>query len=198
MQKLSTCKKCTRIVNNLIKLKKSNPEYLNRPIIPSPRDNAYLCIVGLAPGLTGANRTGRIFDGDYSGDILSRALLASNFNDKHKNNYPYITNAVKCYPPKNKPNITEINNCNTFLKNELDSLKKLKVIIALGFVAHNSVLSAYSLVKNNYKFSHGKIHIICKDLVLIDSYHCSKINVYTKRLTISMLAEILKKAKSYR
>lgn len=190
MQDLLSCRKCPRIVKNFDKLKKSHSYCLNRPIIPTTRSNSTIAIVGLAPGLTGANRTGKIFDGDFSGDILGKAIKLSEFNfDYHA--YPYITNAIKCYPPNNKPNISEINNCNIFLKKELASHDKLRVIIALGIVAHNSILQAYTLTKQKYKFSHGLIHKINDKLVLIDSYHCSKININTKRLTLLMLINIL-------
>ena len=111
---------------------------------------------------------------------------------------PYITNAVKCYPPNNKPNGSEINNCNIYLKQELESLDNLKVIIALGSISHNSILKSYSLVKQKYKFSHGFAHKINRNLVLIDSYHCSKMNINTKRLTLAMLINILNLAISNR
>ena len=198
MRDLLTCKKCPRIVNNFYKLKKSHPSYLNRPIIPIRRNESSIAIVGLAPGFTGANRTGQIFNGDFSGDILNKAIRLSGINSINNLLQTYITNAVKCYPPNNKPNISEINNCNTYLRYELESLSKLKVIIALGSIAHNSVLQSYSLIKQKYKFSHGSIHKINRNLVLIDSYHCSKININTKRLTLTMLINILNLALSNR
>ena len=198
MRDLLTCKKCPRIVNNFYKLKKSHPSYLNRPIIPIRRNESSIAIVGLAPGFTGANRTGQIFNGDFSGDILNKAIKLSGINFKNKLLQPYITNAVKCYPPNNKPNISEINNCNIFLKQELESLNNLRVIIALGSISHNSILQSYSLSKKEYKFSHGFVHKINENLVLIDSYHCSKININTKRLTLVMLINILNLAISYR
>ena len=198
MQDLLSCKKCPRIVNNLDKLKKSHSDYFNRPILPIKRNESSIAIVGLAPGLTGANRTGQIFSGDFSGNILTKAIKLSGINIENKLLQPYITNAVKCYPPNNKPNISEINNCNTFLKQELESLNNLKGIIALGLIAHNSILQAYSLVKQKYKFSHGFVHKINRNLVLIDSYHCSKININTRRLTLAMLINILNIAISNR
>ena len=198
MQDLLSCKKCPRIVNNLDKLKKSHSNYLNRPIMPIKRIESSLAIVGLAPGLAGANRTGQIFNGDFSGDILNKAIRLSGINSINNLLQTYITNAVKCYPPNNKPNISEINNCNIFLKQELESLNNLRVIIALGSISHNSILQSYSLSKKEYKFSHGFVHKINENLVLIDSYHCSKININTKRLTLVMLINILNLAISYR
>ena len=198
MQELSECNKCSRIVKNLADLRLTYPNYQNKPIAPVPCKNAFLCIVGLAPGLSGANRTGKIFDGDFSGNILSKALELSRYTKSDDYLYPYITNAVKCFPPKNKPIASEINNCNRFLSNELKSLKYLKVIIVLGATAHNSVLKSYSLSRKGNKFSHGNIHQLSKNIVLIDSYHCSKINIYTKRLTLSMLVDIFKLAMIYK
>ena len=198
MQDLLSCKKCHRIVNNLNKLRKIHPNYLNRPIIPIKRNESSIAIVGLAPGLKGANRTGHIFNGDFSGDILNKAIKLSGINFKNNLLYPYITNAVKCYPPNNKPSISEIDNCNIFLKQELESLCNLKVVIALGHIAHNSILQSYSLVKQKYKFSHGFVHKINGNLTLIDSYHCSKININTKKLTLVMLINILNLAVSNR
>ena len=191
MQDLLSCKKCPRIVKNLEHLKESHPNYFNRPIVPLKRNQSSIAIVGLAPGFAGANRTGKIFNGDFSGNILNKAIKLSGINSDNKFSQPYITNAVKCYPPKNKPNISEINNCNIFLKQELELLYNLKVIIALGSISHNSILKSYSLTKRKYKFSHGFVHKINRNLVLIDSYHCSKININTKRLTLLMLINIL-------
>ena len=198
MQELSECKKCSRIVKNFSKLNISHPNYLNEPIIPIFKKHTFLCIVGLAPGFSGANRTGKIFNGDFSGDFLSKAIEMSNYKKEDEYTFPYITNAVKCFPPNNKPIRSEINNCNMYLKTELESLNNLKVIIALGCIAHISVLRSYSIIQKKHKFAHGQIHKINKNVVLIDSYHCSKINVYTKRITLSMLTDILKLAISYK
>ena len=198
MRDLLSCKKCPRIVDSFNKLKKSHSNYLNKPIIPILRKESSIAIVGLAPGLAGANRTGQIFNGDFSGDILNKAIKLSRINFEKKLLQPYITNAVKCYPPNNKPNASEINNCNIYLKQELESLDNLKVIIALGSISHNSILKSYSLVKQKYKFSHGFAHKINRNLVLIDSYHCSKMNINTKRLTLAMLINILNLAISNR
>ena len=194
---LSVCRKCVRIVKNFDKLNRTHPDYQNKPIIPISQKNASISIVGLAPGLSGANRTGMIFKGDFSGHILNKTLELSGFNRKNNQDYPYITNAVKCFPPNNKPTSSEITNCNMYLKYELEKLINLRVIIALGLIAHNSILKTYMLRQKDYRFGHGIIHKINKDVVLIDSYHCSKINIYTKRLTVAMLLDIIKLAKLY-
>jgi len=198
MLHLSDCTKCPRIVKNFDKLKLIYPSYVNKPITPKSNPLTFLCIVGLAPGLSGANRTGKIFNGDFSGQILNKALVSKEFPPSNIYTYPYITNAVKCFPPENKPLASEINNCNEYLKYELESLSNLKVIIALGSVAHNSILKVYKKSLSKYKFFHGATHKIDKNLTLIDSYHCSKINIYTRRLSVSMLEDILELAKSYR
>jgi len=198
MQELAECTKCSRIVKNFSKLKISHPDYLNKPIIPILIKQTFLCIIGLAPGFSGANRTGKIFHGDFSGNILNKAIQLSNYKKQDKYTFPYITNAVKCFPPNNKPISSEINNCNIHLKNELESLGNLRVIIALGYIAHISVLRSYSILQKKHKFVHGAVHKINNNVVLIDSYHCSKINVYTKRITLSKLIDILKLAMSYR
>ena len=198
MLHLSDCTECPRIVKNFEKLKLIYPNYFNKPITPKSNPLTFLCIIGLAPGLSGANRTGKIFDGDFSGKILNRALISKKFVPSNLYTYPYITNAVKCFPPENKPLASEIISCNKYLKYELESLSNLRVLIALGSIAHKSVLKVYKKRLDEYKFTHGAIHKIDKNLVLIDSYHCSKINIYTKRLSVSMLEDILELAKSYR
>ena len=203
MQDLQTCRICKRLQRNFIKLEQAYPKYFNRPIKPLGSINSRICIVGLAPGLHGANRTGKPFFGDFSGNILFNALKKNRLSINNvKNGYKsvYITNSVKCYPPNNQPNLDEIKNCLTHLTQEFFLLKRLKVIIALGHIAHNSILRAYSLKMSNYKFSHGKIHKINERKLLIDSYHCSKININSKKLTNKMISDILNTAKeiSYR
>ncbi len=197
MQNLHNCRLCKRLSKNFTKLKKIYPEYYNRPIEPSGSINSKICIVGLAPGLHGANRTGRPFFGDFSGDILFEVLKKSNLSiySTRKNFKPvYITNSIKCYPPGNRPNLDEIKNCLPNLSQELLLLQKLKIIIALGRIAHNAVLKAYSLKLCDYQFTHGKIHKINNVKFLLDSYHCSKININVKKLTEKMLINIFKTA----
>lgn len=198
MQNLRTCKLCKRLSKNFIKLRKLYPKYHNQPVEPLGSLKSKICIVGLAPGLHGANKTGKPFYGDFSGskllNILENNKLSANY---FLNRYKpvYITNTIKCYPPENQPKLVEIKNCLPFLIQEFHKLKNLKVIVALGHVAHNTVLRAFSLNLSKFQFNHGKIHkISCKKL-LLDSYHCSKINMNSRKLTSEMLLDIFKTAK---
>ncbi len=198
MQSLPTCKFCKRITKNFVKLQTLYPSYENQPILPIGMKTSKICIVGLAPGLHGANKTGEPFNGDFSGNLLNKVL------NKHKltlkrgsHNYKsiYITNAVKCYPPNNMPTLTEIKNCQVHLIREFNDLKHLKIIIALGHIAHTAVLRAFSLKLSLYPFSHGKIYKINSSKYLLDSYHCSKININSKRLDLESLSMVFKVAR---
>ena len=188
-----SCKLCPRISKNLSILKKNFPTYHNKPVIGRGNINSKICIVGLAPGLHGANKTGTTFTGDFCSNILNISLHQSKLNNP---NLFYITNALKCLPPFNKPLSSEIKQCSTYLTNELLLMKNLKVIIALGFVAHKSILSSLKIPLKSYKFSHNTIHNL-GNIYMIDSYHCSRININTKKLTISMLNAVFHQAKQY-
>ena len=194
---LDSCTKCHRISKNLLALKNIYTNYHNKPVQGVGSKDSSICIVGLAPGLHGANKTGIVFNGDFSGDILSSCLKSAGFVDPSGKDYPYITNSVKCYPPNNKPYISEIDNCSRFLQSEILNMNNLKVIIALGKISHLAVLKLYKLLPSKYIFQHGNIHKLANNLILIDSYHCSKLNVNTKRVTIQMLNNIFFKAKKY-
>tara|TARA_B100000242_G_C43029386_1_gene479450 strand:+ start:934 stop:1572 length:639 start_codon:yes stop_codon:yes gene_type:complete len=198
------CNKCKRLFNFRKKNISENPDWFNAPVPNFGELNSTLLIVGLAPGLKGANKTGRPFTGDYAGDLLYKTLEKFGFsndlyhgmlNDGLRLYNCSITNAVKCVPPQNKPVSEEIKNCNQFLKLTIENHKNLKVIIALGLVAHNSVLSALCLKQKLYKFKHGSEHKL-KDLTLIDSYHCSRYNTNTGRLNEKMFKEVFLKAKN--
>jgi len=198
------CNKCKRLFNFRKKNISENPDWFNAPVPNFGELNSTLLIVGLAPGLKGANKTGRPFTGDYAGDLLYKTLEKFGFsndlyhgmlNDGLRLYNCSITNAVKCVPPQNKPVSEEIKNCNHFLKLTIENHKNLKVIIALGLVAHNSVLSALCLKQKLYKFKHGSEHKL-KDLTLIDSYHCSRYNTNTGRLNEKMFKEVFLKAKN--
>ncbi len=195
MEHIKSCIKCSRIYKNFLQLNKTYPGYYNEPILASGSLSSTICIVGLAPGLHGANRTGIPFHGDFSGKVLSNALRCNNLSIT---NNVYITNAVKCYPPSNKPITKEIDNCSQYLSAELYMLKNLKIILALGSLAHNAILKSYNLKKSDYLFKHGNQYKINEEIILLDSYHCSKININTKRLTIEMLNNILQKVAKYR
>ena len=192
------CKKCNRLDNFLAEIKNKHPSYFCKPVPSFGSTNPFLLIVGLAPGMHGANKTGRPFTGDHAGILLYKALHKYGFSNKvdsiYKDNLKLkdcrITNAVKCLPPENKPNASEVTNCNTFLANEIIGLKRKSVILALGTIAHNAILSAQNLTKKNYKFSHGSRHILPNELILYDSYHCSRYNTQTKRLTEAMFFDV--------
>lgn len=197
------CSKCRRLYNFRKKNQSNNPDWFNAPVPTFGELSSSLLIVGLAPGLQGANKTGRPFTGDYAGDLLYKTINKFNFSkgkyagtidDSLKLKDCTITNAVRCVPPQNKPISEEINNCNNFLKKTIEIHKNLKVIIALGLIAHKSIISALNLKQKLYKFKHGKKHKI-DNLILIDSYHCSRYNTNTGRLNQEMFEKIFFEAK---
>lgn len=173
--------------------------------MPSFGDSkARLLIVGLAPGMHGANATGRPFTGDYAGILLYETLFKFKFasasqsistKDGLKLKNCRITNAVKCVPPANKPTTEEIKTCNTYLKNELYSLKPGNVILALGKIAHDSIIRSFDLKLSQYKFGHENQYQLPNKITLIDSYHCSRYNTQTKRLTTQQFEQVFKKIK---
>ena len=197
------CSKCRRLYNFRKKNQSNNPDWFNAPVPTFGELSSSLLIVGLAPGLQGANKTGRPFTGDYAGDLLYKTINKFNFSkgkyagtidDSLKLKDCTITNAVRCVPPQNKPISEEINNCNNFLKKTIEIHKNLKVIIALGLIAHKSIISAFNLKQKLYKFKHGNKHKI-DNLILIDSYHCSRYNTNTGRLNQEMFEKIFFEAK---
>ena len=195
----SDCTLCPRLAD----FRKTNaanwPDWHNAPV-PSFGDlSAELLIVGLAPGLKGANRTGRPFTGDYAGDLLYPTLLKYGFADGRYGSAiddgleltkSRITNAVRCVPPQNKPTGPEAKACLPFLTKEIASMANLKVILALGTLAHNAVLAALSQKRSAFKFGHNAIHEIDGGLILTDSYHCSRYNTNTGRLTEAMFGDV--------
>jgi uracil-DNA glycosylase family 4 len=162
--------------------------------------DAEFLVVGLAPGLKGANQTGRPFTGDYAGIVLYSALQEFGFA---KGDYKEraddglelvncrITNAVRCVPQENKPEPSEIKNCNSFLMDEIKAMPNLKMILSLGLVSHNAVLKAHSKKPAFAGFSHGARHQISDSVTLTDSYHCSRYNINTGRLTQAMFNEVV-------
>ncbi len=158
-----------------------------------------MLIVGLAPGLRGANFTGRPFTGDYAGDLLYSTLLKYGFASGRYKADPHdglelidcrISNAVKCVPPENKPTGQEIKTCNSFIAREIAYLKNVRVILALGRVAHEATLRALDCRPALYKFGHGNPHELPDGRTLIDSFHCSRYNTQTRRLTEAMFHEV--------
>lgn len=191
----SDCARCLRLAAFRTKNRGLYPDFHNAPVASfGPRD-AWLLIVGLAPGLKGANRTGRPFTGDYAGDLLYGTLLKLGLADGIFARRPddglilrgvRVTNAVRCVPPQNKPEPSEVRACNGFLAAEIASLPRLRAILALGSIAHGAVLTALGARKANFPFAHGAQHRVPPGLVLGDSYHCSRLNTNTGRLTPAM------------
>ena len=193
------CKKCTRLNHFLLKTKEKYPTYFCKPVPSFGEKEPGLLIVGLAPGMHGANNTGRPFTGDHAGILLYKTLFMFGFSNKPSSistddglalKNCRITNAVKCLPPENKPNLEEVKNCTSFLRVELHNLQNNTIVLALGLVAHNAILIALDCQKNKYKFSHGGRHVLPNKLVLYNSYHCSRYNTQTKRLTEKMFEDI--------
>ena len=178
-------------------------DYWARPVPSFGPPDAKLVFVGLAPGMHGANRTGRPFTGDYAGILLYETLyelgLATagetiSLDDGLKLKGTRIANAVKCVPPENKPLPDEIRTCNAWLKVELGELSRVKVLLALGRVAHDAVLMALGQKRSQFPFGHGNEHAVSDKLYLVDSYHCSRYNTSTKVLTVPMFKKVVKRA----
>lgn len=198
----SNCSRCPRISDYLQQTRLRYPDYHARPVAPFGEKSPLLLIVGLAPGLHGANATGRPFTGDYAGILLYQTLYKYGYSnqaqathqaDGLKLNDCRITNAVKCVPPANKPTGEEIATCNVFLKQEIAGLDGGRIILALGRIAHNAVLKALDLKQKDYPFGHGRCHQLAMGRWLVDSYHCSRYNTQTGRLTESMFHDVFDK-----
>ena len=195
------CRCCDRLANFLDELRNEYPDYHCHPVPPFGDNDPDLLIVGLAPGMHGANATGRPFTGDYAGILLYESLYRFGYSNKQQSqslddglklSNCRITNAVKCLPPQNKPTGAEINSCNQFLAAEIEALKPGAVIMALGGIAHNAVLKAQGLKQSAHRFGHGHQHLLPDDRWLVDSYHCSRYNTQTKRLTETMFHDIFR------
>lgn len=197
------CRACPRLAGHLAEVRRAYPDYHAQPVAPFGDLNARLLIVGLAPGMHGANRTGRPFTGDHAGILLYRTLYRFGFatkpeaiarGDGLKLRGCRITNAVKCLPPANKPLPDEVRRCNPYLAVELQGLSRGSVVLALGGVAHTAVLKAQSLKQSAYPFVHGGLHVLPGGLRLLDSYHCSRYNTQTGRLTGAMFVAVVRRA----
>jgi uracil-DNA glycosylase family 4 len=202
MNALLRCTDCPRLAGFLADVRSRNPDYHARPVLPFGDPLARLLVVGLAPGMHGANRTGRPFTGDYAGILLYETLHAFGFgsqpvalaaDDGLVLTDCRITNAVKCLPPENKPEPAEIRTCNHYLAAELKASPDVRVILALGLVAHKAVLMALGLRQSALVFGHGARHILPEGRVLIDSYHCSRYNTQTRRLTSADFQDVFRK-----
>jgi len=195
------CRQCPRLATFLDEVKEKHPDYHARPVAPFGVDDPELLVVGLAPGMHGANATGRPFTGDHAGILLYKALYQYGFSNQASAVRAddglelincRISNAVKCLPPANKPTGEEINVCNQFLNAELQALSPGTVILALGLVAHKAVIKALNLKQKDYPFGHGNTASLSNGQWLIDSYHCSRYNTQTRRLTEKMFFDIFK------
>ena len=189
------CALCPRLRSFIVGNRNTYPDFFNAPVPPFGDEAPRLLIVGLAPGLKGANRTGRPFTGDYAGDLLystlarygwSTGTFAASADDGVTLQGARITNAVKCVPPENKPTPAEIKTCRRFLVSEIDALPSVRAVLALGLIAHNAVLASRGRRLAAHKFAHGARHDLGGGRTLFDSYHCSRYNTNTGRLTTPM------------
>ena len=197
------CPLCPRLVAFRQENSRAHPDWFNGAVPSFGPGTARLLIVGLAPGLKGANRTGRPFLGDYAGELLYRTLLKLGLaSGRHDPAAPdelelvdcMISNAVRCVPPQNKPKPEEIATCRTFLIGRIAALPNLASLLAIGRIAHDAILDAFQLKKRDFPFSHGARHALPGGLVLFDSYHCSRQNTNTGRLTTAMFEKVVAEA----
>lgn len=195
----SDCRRCTRLAKHLDQVRRAYPDYYALPVPAFGPPRAKLLIVGLAPGMHGANRTGRPFTGDYAGILLYDTLHRYGFanravsldaRDGLRLKNCRITNAVKCLPPANKPLPEEVRRCNGYLAHEIGHLPSGAAILALGLIAHDAVLMALGLKRSPYRFRHGARHVLPRGIMLHDSYHCSRYNTNTRRLTPEMFRRV--------
>ena len=200
------CRQCPRLATFLDQVRDANPDYHARPVAPFGVAEPQLLIVGLAPGMHGANRTGRPFTGDYAGILLYRTLHKFGFASAPESVSAAdglalagcrITNAVKCLPPQNKPEPAEIRQCNGYLAAEIAGLADGTTILALGNIAHQAVLRALGLKLKDFAFGHGAVHALPRGMALYDSYHCSRYNTQTKRLTAAMFEAVFADIRSH-
>jgi uracil-DNA glycosylase family 4 len=206
------CALCPRLAKFRRQLRDKHPQWHNAPVPSFGPDDARLLIVGLAPGLKGANRTGRPFTGDYAGDLLYATLEKFGFSsgvyvggrddaawrpDTLALHDARIGNAVRCVPPQNKPLPIEIATCRRFFNAEFQALPRLRVLVALGRTAHETILRSFNLGLKSYTFAHGALHELPNGALLADSYHCSRYNTNTGRLTPKMFEAVFKAIRTH-
>jgi uracil-DNA glycosylase family 4 len=198
------CTLCPRLASYRADNARAQPAWFNGAAPSFGDPDARLLIVGLAPGRTGANRTGRPFTGDFAGELLYATLkrlglaegeYRADPNDGFALKGAMITNAVRCAPPENKPTPAEIAQCRPFLAARIAALPRLRAILALGSIAHDSVLRAHDLKPSHAKFAHGAEAMLPGGRTLISSYHCSRYNTQTRRLTAEMFEAVMARAK---
>ena len=199
---LDSCTACSRLADFLAASRARYPGYYCRPVPAFGDDHPRLFIVGLAPGLHGANRSGRPFTGDHAGILLYETLHAFGYGSRPESSSGddglilagcRISNAVKCVPPENKPETGEIKRCNVWLQAELAGLPASTALLALGLIAHKAVLMALRLKPGAYPFGHGAVHLLPDGRSLHDSYHCSRYNTQTRRLTPEMFRAVFQR-----
>ena len=199
------CRRCERLARFLDQVRTEHPDYHARPVAPFGAVQPRLLIVGLAPGMHGANATGRPFTGDHAGILLYQTLHRFGFSNRPESvslqdglrlEGCRITNAVKCLPPQNKPTGDEITACNRFLAAELDGLGPDAVVLALGAIAHNAVLKSRAVRQSQFRFAHAAEHRLPDGRLLIDSYHCSRYNTQTRRLTEAMFEALFSRIRA--
>ena len=198
------CTLCPRLAGYLAECRASHPDYHARPVAPFGDPQARLLIVGLAPGFHGANRTGRPFTGDHAGILLYRTLHELGFASRAESvsrddgltlNDCRIANAVNCVPPGNKPLPLEVQTCNVYLQAEVARVPAGGIILALGKIAHDAVLLALDRARSKHGFAHGALHELPDGRRLLDSYHCSRYNTQTGRLTSAMFRTVVRRAR---
>ncbi len=200
------CARCPRLRAFLLDLRAQYPDWHNAPVPSFGDPEAALLIIGLAPGMQGANRTGRPFTGDWAGDLLYAAINEYGFSEGTYGAEPddglrltgaMITNAVRCLPPQNKPVGAEINTCRPFLVDQIEAMRSLKALLCLGKISHDSTIRAFGLRLKDYPFGHHVIYDLPNGLRLYSSYHCSRYNTNTKRLTEDMFYGVFTDIRAY-
>ncbi len=203
------CTLCPRLVAYIKEIALAEPTWHNGPVDSFGDETARLLIIGMAPGRGGANRTGRPFTGDGAGDLLYKALAKQGFSigefdkngqDDLRLNDCMITNAVRCVPPQNKPTGEETRNCRPFLVSRLAHLPKVIALFALGRIAHDNIISTLGLRRAAYPFGHGAehdLHSNGRHYRLFDSYHCSRYNTNTGRLTEAMFDDVFRAVRAF-
>ena len=200
------CRACPRLATFLSEVRATRPDYHTAPVPGFGVTEARLLVVGLAPGMHGANRTGRPFTGDHAGLLLYDTLYQFGFSNQPHGDDPddglelydaRIVNAVRCLPPENKPKGEEIRRCNSYLKHDLNCLPERGVVLALGQVAHQAIVRALGLRQKDYLFGHGHEFCLSDGRLLLDTYHCSRYNTQTRRLTPEMFQGIFARARAH-
>jgi len=194
------CALCPRLAEYRAANHAAHPDWFNAPVPSFGHTDASLLVVGMAPGVRGANRTGRPFTGDHAGMLLYNTLLAQDFargtygadpSDGLTLNNCRIANAVRCVPPANLPEPVEVTTCNRYLRAELQAMPNLRAVLALGVLAHAAVLKACGIPPTRIRFRHGEVHALPDGLLLADSYHVSRYNTNTGRLTEAMFTAVI-------